>query len=228
MALPKRKVHLVVEEMGEETLVYCGEAQKAFCLNPVCTRVFAMCDGTLSLPEMATRLGLKEAALKSSLAILQEHDLLEPLEGIKRRSFLKGAAAAVPAVLAVAAPSPAMAASAAQATGCLNEVPQCQSLGDVNVCRPCDTLNRTPANCTGSVTYCMSHWIIRVDASGNHIPGLTCGNDTRDPRVNQCETVNNVNFIWALDCDDARTAAIARRLPGQSYDVYKCCHCNSR
>lgn len=223
MPTPKRKVHLVLEKIGEETLVYCGAAHKAFCLNPVCARVFELCDGTLEVAEIAAKLSVDKRVVSSSLAILQEHDLLEPCEGFQRRSFLKSVAALMPSVLAVAAPSPAMAAS----TACVNEVPQCQSLGNVNTCRPCDTLNRSPANCTGSTTYCMSAWIVRVDSSGNAISGDDCGADARDLRVNQCETIN-ANFVWALNCNDARAAAIARRLPGQSIDVYKCCNCPSR
>jgi len=234
MALPKRKVHLVVEEMGEEILVYCGEAKKAFCLNPVCARVFSLCDGTRDSARLAADLAMDETAVANSLAILQEHDLLEPSEAVKRRNFLKGAAALIPVVLAVAAPEPSMAVSKV-AGGCITNT-GCANLGTfVTTCRPCDFSNSTPANCTSPTAFCMSVWHVVTTNSGDPnappVPGNTCVNDTwvGTPgfTLNGCENTN-ANNIWAQDCNAARAAVIAAKLPGQFISNYKCCSCPGR
>lgn len=235
MFLPKRKIHLVVEPMGEETLVYCGEAKKAFCLNPLCAQVFALCDGSHDAASMAGQLALDEAAVVNSLAVLQEHDLLEPCDAVGRREFLKGAAVLIPAVLAVSAPEPSMAASAVIGT-CITNT-GCANLGTfVTNCRPCDFSNSVPANCTSPIAFCMSVWRVVTTNSGDPNalppPGNTCLNDTwaGSPgfTLNGCENANTVNNIWAQDCNAARAAVIAAKLPNQFISNYKCCSCPGR
>ncbi|MFN8607155.1 MAG: hypothetical protein U0931_06465 [Vulcanimicrobiota bacterium] len=218
----------MIEHMGDETLVYCEHAKKAFCLNPVCARVFQLCDGHHSLSQMATKLEVSEASVVNGLAVLQEHDLLEPIENLKRRELLKGVAVLLPAVLAVSAPEPSMAASAAG--GCITNIQCGAKVGFVNSCQPCDEFNTTPTpNCANPKSFCMSTWKVNVDAGGDPIPGQTCANDIYQPGfVNQCENAN-ANNIWAMDCDAARAAVIAARPPKpQSISNYKCCHCTGR
>ena len=230
MSLPKRRVQLVVEEMGEETLVYCGDAKKAFCLNPICARVFGLCDGTRSTQEMAKQLDVAEGLVINSLAILQEHNLLDPLQTVTRRDLIKGAALLIPAVLAVNAPEPSMAASAAG--GCINNT-ACGANGNfVRTCQPCDALNA--GLCASPISFCMSTWEVNVGPTQDPIPGETCANDIyRGPAggggfVNQCENANASN-IWAQDCNAARAAVIAARPPKpQQISFYKCCSCAGR
>ena len=231
MSMPKQRSQLVLEDMGEETLVYCGESKKAFCLNPLCARVFRLCDGTRSLAGLAAELGLEQGDVENSLAVLQEHALLEPLEAVRRRDFLKGAAILVPAVLAVAAPEPSMAASVAG--GCVTGA-QCAAMSaPVNSCQPCDP-GATPV-CNDPISFCMSVWRVATTNSSDPdapvVPGSTCANDswagTPGFSLNGCENAN-LNNIWAMDCDAARGAVIAMKLPGQFISNYKCCHCVGR
>ncbi|MBX3171035.1 MAG: hypothetical protein KF760_26745 [Candidatus Eremiobacteraeota bacterium] len=224
MALPKRKVHLIVEEMGEETLVYCTLVKKAFCLNPVCAKVFALCDGTHSPAEIASELALEENTVINSLAVLGEHVLLEPLEAVKRRQILKGGAVLIPAVLAVSAPEPSTAASVPG--GCITNIQCGAKPGFVNSCQPCDFDNGAVPDCAPwPNSYCMSAWRVREDAAGNPFPLDTCVNDSQATGfVNQCDFVNPSN-IWALDCNAARAAVIAA---GKPFAVYRCCNCPGR
>ena len=55
--LPKaRKVQLITKEVAGEMLVYDLNTNEAHCLNPAAARVWAHCDGTTTVTEMARRL----------------------------------------------------------------------------------------------------------------------------------------------------------------------------
>lgn len=217
MDFPKTKSHLIVETMDEEVLVYCSQAQKAYCLSPTCAAVFMLCDGTRSLAELTT--SWSEQQVSESLATLQEHGLLQETAQPIRRDFLKAALA--PLILAVAAPSPALAASVGAGTPCVSNI-QCGFLAWTNTCRPCDVNNSMPPDCDIPNSFCMRTFRVNVDVNGDAIPGDTCLSDSHAFGFpDQCDFVNPGN-IWATNCNDARAAVIAQ---GKPYSNYRCCSC---
>jgi hypothetical protein len=129
---------LLVEHVGDETVVYDRDTKDAHCLTPLAAAVFAHCDGKSSIGEIATlasdRLDepVDEASVSLALAHLEERNLLQrdllALEhgngnGYSRRQMIRkgavvaGAAASVPLISSIAAPTAAMAASLIP-TGC--------------------------------------------------------------------------------------------------------------
>src|SRR5688572_9986990 len=75
-----RAVHLVVQQVADEMLVYDMSAHRAFCLNPSAALVWQECNGGATVAEIADRLWPdRSAADVVWLAIdqLAEFDLLE-------------------------------------------------------------------------------------------------------------------------------------------------------
>ncbi len=122
--LPKaRTTGLLVTRMESgETVVYDRERDRVHCLNPAVAAIWAACDGNTSVAEMAAELhrrhGLPqdESVVALGLQELQQEDLLDGSEawtGVSRREVLTrlslGAAAAalLPVVASVVAPTPA-------------------------------------------------------------------------------------------------------------------------
>jgi hypothetical protein len=118
-----RKQGLVVTELPNELLVYDLERHKAHCLNPTAALVFKQCDGRKSVEQVARTLGKEldvaadERLVWLSLDRLARANLLEarptpPLaaERYSRRELVRRvglAAATLPVVATVLAPSPA-------------------------------------------------------------------------------------------------------------------------
>ena len=107
---------LVIEELGDELLVYDLDVKHAHCLTPTAAKVWRACDGS-SRDSLVERLDMEPEAVDHALAELQRIDLLAPLTpvatGDTRRDFgfkvakVTAAAAALPVVLSVAAPAAA-------------------------------------------------------------------------------------------------------------------------
>ena len=97
-----RDEDLLVEHLGDETVVYDNRTKEAHCLSPLAAVVFGQCDGRTTvegLAELATeRLGepVDEAGVIDALAQLQERDLLAipPRDGLSRRQMIGKSAAA--------------------------------------------------------------------------------------------------------------------------------------
>ncbi len=123
--IPKaRKNGLVIQEAGDEVLVYDLERNQAHCLNRTAAFVWRACDGTKSVPAIAEMLG-KEFSGKADedlvwLAIdqLSNERLLEAeikLEsnGLSRRAVIRriglAAAVALPVVAMLSFPSTSLA-----------------------------------------------------------------------------------------------------------------------
>ena len=122
---PKKKDGLIIEEVGEELLVFDDSAQVAAALNRAAAAVFELCDGTRDVDGIVADLrthtpplGRDEVAL--ALEELDEAGLIDDVPDVSnpgRRALLAklgaGAAAAMalPVVEALVAPSPAHAAS---------------------------------------------------------------------------------------------------------------------
>jgi hypothetical protein len=131
---PKTRTNdLVIQQIGEEILIYDERRHLAFCLDRVAAAVWNHCDGGQSVPQLATMLTeelaqpMTEDAVLFALAQLEEDCLLEresqehaeasfvALSLVSRRSLIArlGASAALmlPVVAVIAAPKAAQAYS---------------------------------------------------------------------------------------------------------------------
>jgi hypothetical protein len=140
---------LLVENVGDETVIYDDKTKEAHCLSPLAAVVFAHCNGRTSVERLATlaaeRLdhSVEDADVMDALAQLEERELLAvPLRGgVSRRDMLRrsaavtGGAALAPLITSVAAPP----AIAAQTATCANLL-----------CCPCCTVSKLnfPECCT--------------------------------------------------------------------------------
>jgi hypothetical protein len=126
-----RTEQLIVEEVKDEILIYDETSQRASCLNPTATLVWKYCDGQTSAAEIAARMSRELGSPVDTRFVwfaLDQLDkkklLVEPIQvpaqygGMTRRDFLTkaglvGAAVAIPVVISLVAPTPAMAATPA-------------------------------------------------------------------------------------------------------------------
>lgn len=221
MHRPTKLDFLTMERLGEELVLYHPLTQKALCLDPVATRVFDLCDGRHSEEEIGRALGDEEAA-RAALELLADHHLLVEPPDFPRRSFLKKAAVLVPVILAVAAPEPAMAASA---LSCVN-ASACNDPGVAASCPGCDPFNPVggpdPGQC--AIQNCLTFFHIPVDA-GNNITSPDCTGDSQLPLVT-CELTRPGDF-WSRDCATSRAKVINQWImagrPVSGLSNYKCC-----
>lgn len=121
--LPKaRKEELVLQEVEGELLVYDLRSNQAHCLNETAALVFRRCDGQSTVAEVSAQLRARDAALDEealtlALSELARAGLLEEPVGLSRREFTRRAglaAALLPAVVTMLAPTAAEAASCRQ------------------------------------------------------------------------------------------------------------------
>jgi hypothetical protein len=112
-----RTAELLVEEFGEELLVYDRLTNRVHCLSPPARMVWRACDGTISVEQLGPALGLDAEVVARALGELEACELLE--RGVTRREAtawlakIGAAAAAGPLIYSIAAPPPALAATAA-------------------------------------------------------------------------------------------------------------------
>jgi Coenzyme PQQ synthesis protein D (PqqD) len=115
-----RSEDLLVEELGDELLVYDRDSDEAHSLDASAAAIWRACDGTNTVPGMAADLVLEDAVVQSTVEQLGELGLLLPgsfeTAGHSRRALLRhglvaGAAgvAAVPVIRSIVAPSAAQA-----------------------------------------------------------------------------------------------------------------------
>jgi len=138
-----RREDLIVEEVGNETLVYDQHAEKAHCLNSAAAAVWRHCDGHTSREELSRLLAF-ELNVPPSLELvdraLGELEAAHLMGNIDRRA--KGAsrmtrrelairfgvaAALVPAVMTILSPNAAAAASCLDPGVCCAANAQCCS-----------------------------------------------------------------------------------------------------
>ena len=122
-----RTEDLLIQDVDGEVVLYDEASDEAHLLNPTTALVWKHSDGETSVAELAARLAQEldvpadEALVESALGELSEAGLLvTPLEthGLTRRDALRKmvaagafAAALMPAVTSITAPTPAMASS---------------------------------------------------------------------------------------------------------------------
>ncbi len=124
--LPKRvEQDILIQQVGDELLLYDEVRHQAFCLNPVCAAVWTLCDGKHSISALAEaagrqlKLAVEEQIVWLALEELLRDGLLEPLQdaaeipSLSRRDLVQrlGARGALllPIVAAIAAPTAAQA-----------------------------------------------------------------------------------------------------------------------
>ena len=140
---------LIVETLKDEVLVYDLDREQANCLNKTAALVWHYADGKTSVSDIADKLSQNLGMLVDvrvvwyALDQLNKKNLLAervaiPYEYARmtRRDFLMkagivGAAVAIPVVIALAAPSAAMAATC---TGACSSQAVCDALGTGGTC----------------------------------------------------------------------------------------------
>jgi len=118
-----RNESLVIEELGDELLVYDLTRDEAHSLGPAAAAVWKACDGETSIETLGDKLGLDHDAVVEALDALGTSHLLDEgpagANGITRRALslravkVGTAAAALPLIISIAAPTAAMAVTEA-------------------------------------------------------------------------------------------------------------------
>jgi hypothetical protein len=121
-----RRQDLIVKELQDEVMVYDSKRNKAFCLNQTSAAVWQHCDGNTTIPQITQALrgidsSMNDSVVWFALQQLESDGLLEqsvtaPSEvaGLTRKEVIKKfglAAALVPLVAVLVAPTPAKAFS---------------------------------------------------------------------------------------------------------------------
>jgi hypothetical protein len=126
-----RTDELVVEELGDELLIYDLRTDAAHSLDAQAAAVWRACDGAASPAEIAATTGIAGAGVDHALRELAERDLVEaPAEHSRREALKIGATAgaigvAIPVVRSIVAPTAAQAQS-----GCVPDGGSCQTSTD--------------------------------------------------------------------------------------------------
>ena len=121
-----RRARLLIEHVGDDTIVYDEDRRTAHSLNRAAALVWRQCDGTRNTKELAALLcgelagAADETVVTYALDQLRRAHLLENAapdakhmtrRDVVRRMAIVGIAVTIPTVVSIAAPTPAMAAS---------------------------------------------------------------------------------------------------------------------
>jgi hypothetical protein len=124
-----RQEGLLIDHVGDETIVYDEERQQAHSLNRPAAIVWQASDGEHTVEQLATVVGetlgvdADNSVVEYALDELARVHLLEEGDGgpsmtrrdaVRRMSLAGAAAVAIPVILSMAAPTAAMAASGSQ------------------------------------------------------------------------------------------------------------------
>jgi len=120
-----RTERILIEDVGQECIVYDLDTKKAHCLNSSLKWIWSQCDGSRRTEEIAAdferkfesddagahvRAGLEQLAAVNLLAgDIQASDLGQPQ--VTRRNVLTAASLAVPVLTSILVPTPAAAKS---------------------------------------------------------------------------------------------------------------------
>ena len=189
---------LLVESVGDETVVYDTDAREAHCLKSLAGAVFTYADGTRSAADIAElaayRLGtpVTEAEVADAIAQLDSAALLDrgPLVvrngngGISRRDALKRFGA----VAGVAAATPLIATVSASAAPGDSKIPTGGCCG-----------NTKSDTCTGGNPLCQSnHCCQNTDATAKACNPCKCVGDKNDCSTDQCDQTQNTSTCTQL------------------------------
>lgn len=116
--LPRRLIKdVIIQEIGDELLVYHAAFERACALDPISSTVFRACDGQTPYQEFKQKVGWSDEVIQLALEQLWKADLLleDPASFVTptRREVVLGlSAAALPVVTSLILPLPSAAASA--------------------------------------------------------------------------------------------------------------------
>ena len=149
-----RRTDIIVQALGDGVLVYDEQRDAAHSLNAAAAVVYEHADGTRSVDELATvlgeRLGVPSdgALVEVALRELQGAGLLESpavqVRRVSRRELVRRlgiAAAAIPIVMSVGAPTPLMAQSQSRSNPSNPSLPS----GGPSKPKPAGQSNKPPA-----------------------------------------------------------------------------------
>ena len=148
--IPQARSHgLIVERLGDETLVYDTDTDEAHALSPVASSVLDHCDGQRTIAVVAAQLELPQPTVVEALAQLEECGLVEGTSGdagVSRRDAMRrvavigaAAAAGAPLVKSIVAPTPAQAIASCMSTGstgCSSDIQCCENCCINGTCHP--------------------------------------------------------------------------------------------
>ena len=122
-----RSADIVIQNLGEEVLIYDLLIHKAFCLNETSAVVYQACDGTTTFQELKQKHRLTDDLIFFALEQLQKDNLIEGsaitrFEGLSRREVIRRVAlasmVALPVISSLVAPTAAHAASGTAPAAC--------------------------------------------------------------------------------------------------------------
>lgn len=146
-----RKDNIVVQETGDEVLLYDLNDNKAFCLNETSAAVWELCDGKSSIADINQKLGKKLNVktddnlvwlaleqLKKEKLLSNAEDIKIDFNGLSRRDAIKkvgfASLVALPIIMAITSPVAAASLSVCGPTGLNNDaLCQCNDTGTVMV-----------------------------------------------------------------------------------------------
>ena len=205
-----REEGLLVETVGDETVVYDLESKEAHCLKPLAAVVFTHADGRTSAEEIAElaaeRLGepITETQVRDAIAQLEASALLDtPLvvhsgNGLSRRQMLGKSAAAAAGTFAGASLITSVMAPVASATGTILPPGAC--------CGP-------NGNCNGGNPRCSSNHCCQT---GKDCNSCKCTDSDNDCSTTQCSSP--AGSCPSVMVNGVSTAACASTSGG------KCCY----
>lgn len=219
--LPSAKTGLVCQDFGAEFLVYDSATEKAHYLSPVGAQVLLACQADKDQSELAETLTKEfsvadaQAVIEETLKQLADEGMLAgevEASGFDRRRFLAaaGKVAALPVVLSVLAPKPAMAQSCRNCAtiGLFGPPADCVDCG-----RPCPD----NAGCSTSARCCFEYTLNPANGGAGTacVPAELSG-------AFFCR-IPSAGGGFACDCSTSRDNAIG--VSNTIGTLYYCCIC---
>jgi DNA-binding MarR family transcriptional regulator len=186
-----RSEELVVEEVGDELLVYDQVHDHAHSLGTVAAKVWRACDGDTSVEVLAHKLSMDDETVARALEQLDACHLIDRRPdnpGMTRRDVtfktakLGAAAASLPLVVSIAAPVPAMASTQlfCLGLGCVKDCGDCH-MAKCACCGPGNATTSATKICTQDCSDVFCNDVIRSEHCGTVSPSDAC--NTSDARL---------------------------------------------
>lgn len=195
-----RSEDLLIEEVGDELLVYDQHDDRAHCLGPLAASVWRACDGETSADAIAEKLSSDADSVAMALAQLSDIKLLEGgsvvVGGMTRRDLgfraakVGAAAATVPLIVSITAPV-AEAAATPTAAACLlytdQDCSNCKNICGCCCCGQSSNATDLPA-CKTCYTEAGCPTIIFTDPNtGNQVNGHCAATAPPPPKCDPAE-----------------------------------------